>query len=571
MTEQLDVSEPGEPEPGFGGVDNGRPILPRQRGATPARTARRRARAPEITALVLGTAGVAYRLGMTLAGSPRTNSDEATTGLMARHIADGSDFPPFFYAQHYLGALQAYLQAPLFALFGATVEVQRLVPLGLWAVFIVAMYRLCRRLYPSAWFATAVVGGLALASDRVIKDDMIAGGGYPEINALGAVTLLGVASLVTRQTRWITATLGLVGAAAGLALWADFLIAPFLGLAALLLVLYRRSDLWGRGGAVLLLGFVLGAAPMLWHDLTHPLAQNSIISVLSTTGADTGQPAGLAQRLHGGLLIGVPLAGGLCRPGVCGPAQLTFGALYPALVLLAGALAVLGWRRAVTRVGRARHATRLALLIAAAATLAAYLRSPAAAQTPIESARYLSPLFLALPVVLWPLWQAAAEHWRPWPAWTGGRALPRVAGAVAVIGLVGWLTMRVYGTATAIADLPAQRQFRADQQALVDALDQRGLTSIYSEYWTCNRIAFATKERVTCAVVSDTLGRGLNRYGPYWDAVSASSSTVYVLPVGGPPDLALTAAGAVPDETVAGYHLYLNPPAAARTGALWSR
>ena len=42
-------------------------------------------------------------------------------GLAALHIARGEDFPVFFYGQEYMGTLEAYLAAPLVALFGPSV------------------------------------------------------------------------------------------------------------------------------------------------------------------------------------------------------------------------------------------------------------------------------------------------------------------------------------------------------------------------------------------------------------------------------------------------------------------
>ena len=63
-------------------------------------------------------AGVAYRLGLLFSDTPQTNSDEATMGLAALHIAQGRDFPVWFYGQRYMGTLEAYLAAPVFALAG---------------------------------------------------------------------------------------------------------------------------------------------------------------------------------------------------------------------------------------------------------------------------------------------------------------------------------------------------------------------------------------------------------------------------------------------------------------------
>ena len=70
---------------------------------------------PALVALLLGLAGVGYRLVLTLLTVPVSNSDEATFGLAALHIAQGRERPVFLYGQHYMGMLESYLAAPLIA------------------------------------------------------------------------------------------------------------------------------------------------------------------------------------------------------------------------------------------------------------------------------------------------------------------------------------------------------------------------------------------------------------------------------------------------------------------------
>ncbi len=50
--------------------------------------------------------GLAVRLLFLL--TPNMDSDQAVTGLMARHIL-GGEFPFFFYGQDYCGSIEAYL------------------------------------------------------------------------------------------------------------------------------------------------------------------------------------------------------------------------------------------------------------------------------------------------------------------------------------------------------------------------------------------------------------------------------------------------------------------------------
>jgi hypothetical protein len=59
------------------------------------------------------------------------DADQAVVGLMAKHLADGRAFPLFYYGQHYMLAVEPWLAAPLFALFGASIAALKLPLLGL--------------------------------------------------------------------------------------------------------------------------------------------------------------------------------------------------------------------------------------------------------------------------------------------------------------------------------------------------------------------------------------------------------------------------------------------------------
>jgi hypothetical protein len=52
---------------------------------------------------------------------PGFDSDQAVVGLMAKHLADGRAFPLFYYGQHYMLAVEPWLAAPFFKMFGASV------------------------------------------------------------------------------------------------------------------------------------------------------------------------------------------------------------------------------------------------------------------------------------------------------------------------------------------------------------------------------------------------------------------------------------------------------------------
>jgi hypothetical protein len=517
-----------------------------------APTARRLLARPGPVVAALVTAGVGYRLYLILSGMPPTNSDEATMGLAATHIAEGRQYPAFFYGQHYMGTLEAYLAAPLFALFEPSSVALRLPLLPVYAVFCYVMYGLTRRLY-SPWFAVFVVGLLAVGSDAIVHSQISAGGGYPEIKPIGAGALLVAVWLGSGGGG--TARRRLIGYAgwgilAGLALWIDWLILPYVAAAGVVLAYGCRRQLLGWPGVVLVAGVVVGAAPSILHHLQPGVAAESLDTMLHLSG---GGRASLGERVYGGLLLGVPLGTGLCGPGTCEGWPLALGAAYPLLLLLAGGLAVAALR-AAGREERVRQAGRLALVAAASAILFAYVRSDAAGLTPTTSVRYLTPLLVSLPAVLWPLWTAAARL--PFP-----RVL-RDPRAVAGAAMVAVLTASMVApTVALLRDAPRGQVVAREERALIAALRDLGLTRIYTEYWTCNRLAFAADEGVVCAALHDDLGPGHDRYLPYRDLLEATPNPAYVLPIGSVHERAvarrLAERGVPADITdVAGYRIY---------------
>jgi hypothetical protein len=90
------------------------------------------------------------------------DSDQAIVGLMAKHVSEGRAFPLYFYGQHYMLAVEAYLAAPVMLLAGPTVTALKapLVAINI-AVVILLLRILVRdaRLHP----AVAAIAVLPLA------------------------------------------------------------------------------------------------------------------------------------------------------------------------------------------------------------------------------------------------------------------------------------------------------------------------------------------------------------------------------------------------------------------------
>lgn len=509
---------------------------------------------PAGAALILGAAGVVYRLLMMLSSAPAIHSDEATMGLAALHISEGRELPVFFYGQHYMGTLEAYLAAPLFALFGPSVLALRIPTLALYAGFLVLTYLLTRRLF-SPWWAVAAVGFFALGSDRLVRNQLMAGGGYPEINALG-VSLILLAVLIVwpgrfPTRRWIA--FGGWGLLAGITLWDDWLVGPYLAAAGVLLVVFCWRDLLRLPGLTMLVGVLVGAAPLIIHDLTAAPGEGSIEAFLNLNqGATSGT---LADHVVSGVLLGVPMATGLCGVNQCGPLQYGWGAVYPVLLVVGVVIAVRGLRRPeVTAVDRVKHATTLALMFAAGLSVLAYARSGAPVLDPPAGSRYLHCLLISLPALLWPVWRAARDHW------------PRLRGILAATGLVVLVAMAGWATVTRVAYVDTDVRTQRGQEALIATLTRLDATHVYGEYWTCNRLTFLSEERIVCAVVADDLSAGFDRYKPYRSAVDDSSRPAYVFPAGSEIDrrfaASLSKRSVTPEITDAGgFRIYQLPPA----------
>ncbi|MCG5458711.1 hypothetical protein PSH03_004472 [Micromonospora sp. PSH03] len=531
-------------------------------------------------------AGVGYRLWLLLHAAPPTNSDEATMGLAALHIARGEGFPVWFYGQQYMGTLEAYLAAPVFALAGGpSLLGLRLPTLALYALFLLLAWRLTLRLTGDRWFGLLMVALLALGSDRIVKNQLIAGGGYPEMNAAGAALAVLAVDLATgrpgrrsagsgepdgrttgrpgrRLARWAA-----WGFLAGLMLWVDPLVLPYVAATGAVLVGFCRRELYGAAGALLAAAAVLGAAPLLLHSLST--GRNPLHAVLAASGANAS--AGWPDRLHGGLVLGPGLGMGFCAPGQCATWQLWWALALPLLLAIAAATA---WRALRTSdaadpaaVGpdavspRVAAAARLALVLAAVATLGAYTVSSSAGLTPVESSRYLSCLLISLPALLWPVWTVARHGLRP--AATGRRGVgSTLARSVAVVLLAATLGTAAHATWRAAETVPATRAAEARHTELVSTLRQLGVRHVRAGYWTCNRLTFTSAEQVVCAVVDDTLRPGFDRYPAYRREVDSAAAPAWVAPAGSPlagvlDERQRVTPGSLELVTIEGWRIYL--------------
>jgi hypothetical protein len=521
----------------------------------------------EISAISIILLATSLRFVLIAQRWPLTNSDEGTIGIMALHIAYHGDHPVFYYGQNYMGALEAYLAAALFHLFGPSLFVLRLGLLLMFVLFLISMYLLTSMVYSKS-LGLVTLSLLGLGSSYVMARELSAIGGYPETLLFGSLVFLCAAWLVLsnhsgalwRGRRWCLVVYVAWGIFAGLGLWSDLLIAPFLLMSALLIVCFCWRELL-RGIALLgmIVGFAAGAFPLFYYNFDGAVGGNSleIFSQLSNSGSSKlvhTWPVILAE-LKGTVLISIPAMTGnpycpVTEVPFLGPnsphtpqcqlVHAAWGLGYVLLFALALLLTLLVLRRAwlarsidldAPRRIR-RYSIGLALLLSALLSIWFYASSAAPVNWPGIHARYLIGLLIAAPAVIWPLWSAITskldasdqESRRVPLGWFLRRYL-----SLALLGIIGILF--VIATGRALNELPSTRAVNGQMDALVSDLVQLHVTHIYADYWTCDKIAFVSNEQITCAVVDGNLKPSHNRYAPYYAQVHSDPNAAYAYPI----------------------------------------
>jgi hypothetical protein len=183
------------------------------------------------------------------------DGDEAMVGIQAEHILRG-EHPIYYYGQPYMGSLEAYLMAILFAIAGASVWMLRAEPMLLSLVVVWLTWRLAgvlagaAQLSPFARQAFQTLAALFAAIpplyDTVLQLRTL--GGYIETFVLTLFLLLSVFQLTRRwhecasnkELMWRWAGIGLI---VGLGLWVNPLIAAAMLAAAIWIAGFCLAEL----------------------------------------------------------------------------------------------------------------------------------------------------------------------------------------------------------------------------------------------------------------------------------------------------------------------------------------
>jgi hypothetical protein len=203
--------------------------------------------------------GVLLRLNLSVKAFFST-FDTSTVGLMAMHILEG-ERPLFYYGQDYMGALEAYVAAVMFFLFGVSTTALSLAPILFAAGWIFAMYHLFSELLG---FRAGLAAALCTAAGGwyTMWFSMGSYGGYSNTFFFGTVFLALSVRLAGRDlsaaARWIHAVA--MGIVAALGVWTNLQVFSYLV----------------TGGLVLVVGMVPAAARRV---LVKPVLAAAVLSL----------------------------------------------------------------------------------------------------------------------------------------------------------------------------------------------------------------------------------------------------------------------------------------------------
>lgn len=436
-------------------------------------------------------------------------ADEGVVGLMGKHILEGRSLPIFFYGQTYLGALEAYLAAGLFALFGVSLLSLRLVTftcslLVLWAVY--AFAEIVSSKAAARW-ATALV---ALSPLYFLQWNLKARGGFVEhVFFLFLVLILFWRYAFGKERRPGPALA--LGFAAGVAFWVNQLIAAYFFVLVPALCLDRSRPLNWRP---LLAGFLAGASLLIGYNTLYPLATARTLARKAVTlnrvpvfeRDEWWLWRGIAKRVEAlsqgadklGIVFGVPPRETVTRLGLSDEvrkaSRLTrlrrLLAALPILLFIASVV-VLRPKRVMGRWRFYRNGT-LVFATLTVTFLVGYV-----------SPRYMLPAYPLAAVFFAMAWELAAGRWR--------RFL--------TFGLVGLIFYSLLSS----VDLPNAVEFgnQARVENLARLLEGQGFTRCYSAGPMYHTV-FASKERVILAPLQK------NRYPAYDEVVRSAPSICYL-------------------------------------------
>ncbi len=508
--------------------------------------------------LVLALAvALAIRLFVLVRAQGMMDGDEAVLGIQAEQILRGGH-PLYFAGQAYMGTWDAYLVAPLVALFGPSAWALHVVTMGESLLLVPLLGSLSARLYGERARMPAMLLA-ALPPLYVTIGELRMLGGYVETLVLGCAVML-VATRIAdrweagRPAAWLWILMsGLIG----LGLWIDQLIAYYVLATAIWLaphamrraLLGWRQDLVRWAGTTLLtmigclVAVLIGGFPAALYAISNHYANVSMVQSsthvllqsdpLRAIAAEYLVVAALPRVFGIRFLWGVPSALHALKALVgLSAAMIAFLALSYALVLLVMRQRVVNGQGSALRATtmRARWDYAFAPLLLLAIGLI-FWRSPATGAPPVNAVidfagRYVLPATTALTLALAALIADLPALLAPFGARMSGTskrasAARSVPPTTMLAGLFVSAVMLTYALPYAMTDAVQIMQspfrggltFPAEHAELLGYLEQHHVRVAWTNHWIGNVIMYMEDGRIVCVDYVDLmLEHGQNRF-----------------------------------------------------------
>ncbi len=192
--------------------------------------------------------------------------DAATCGLLGLDVLKGN-FPLFFYGQKFMGTLDAYLAAPIYAWTGASSLAVNFLPFLLSLGTMLVLYWILKKQLQS-WGLMIGIACLAFPPAFALYWVGEARTHYPLALFLSALILLLTVTVLERN-KPDSKVFFIWGLLSGCAFWTNFLTAIVIGTCGFFLLLMLRFYFWRPSFPWLILGLLVGASPLIYFCLYY--------------------------------------------------------------------------------------------------------------------------------------------------------------------------------------------------------------------------------------------------------------------------------------------------------------
>jgi hypothetical protein len=387
------------------------------------------------------------------------DADEAIVGLMGKHLLEGGKITTFYYGQHYMGSLEAWLAGLYFSLFGISSFALKLVPFTFSLFLLWALFVLTKKIYglAPAWICAVLA---AFPAQILVDWGAKARGGFIEIVVFGALaTILFLNWLETRNVKFIF----WCGFLLGVGWWWNNQIVFFMTALGIYGIFAVKLKEVFKVGSAAFLSFFLGGLPFWLYNINH-----SFISFNTLTNSAGGK---FWVQVEGFFTHSIPILAGVKR--VYHETDLIpYGSYIIYLIILLLLYRIIKDSK-----------KGLVLLLIFLATF--FIFTTSSFGHLYKAPRYILPIYVAW----FPFLGAGVYFW-----WKKSKSV----GTALFFVLLGFQISSVYLGGITVPGEPMIYRDRVvrDSTELLSFLEKQNINFVRTYYWVGYKIAFESHEKV---------------------------------------------------------------------------